>query len=358
VIAAALLALDFDDLLADLGDHDMPHVPALGAQSFNISSDGSAHFGASIAGRGTPEGVSQAAADALVVEGNELFRAERFSDAVARYERAVVVFPQHALGWKGLGHALLCMGKPHEAARAFDRAIGLRPDSATALWGGALAHAEIGNKVIAQNYLKRTLVLQPTWTQMALGVEKLAPFLSVSTRAGELLRAAFGAFSTRTYRHAAAQQTVEVGRLANVPMFGQFTYVTVGLSNTPWSEEGRPRVELVLGSTVDLDACPQILANLAFHLTESRFFPEPGTMVRDVVATLGAGDLSQRLPHVYVQSPRAWNLDLPLDVGPPAITVAQVFPITEAEYQRWRALGAARFEMEMARIDVADLKRS
>jgi len=302
--------------------------------------------------------MSQAAADALVAEANELFRAERFSDAATRFERAVTVFPPHALGWKGLGHALLCLGRPVEAARAFDRAIGLRPDSATALWGGALAHAELGNKVIAQNYLKRTLALQPTWLTMAMGVEKLAPFLQVSTRAGELLRSAFGAFSTKSFRHTAEDRTIEVGRLVHSPQFGQFTYVTVGLSNTAWSEDGRPRVELVLASTVDLDACMKILANLAFHLTGSGFFPEPGTMVRDVVATLSAGDLSSRLPHVYVQSPRAWNLELPLDEGPPAITVAQVVPISEAEYQRWRALGAARFEREMQTIDLADLKRS
>jgi tetratricopeptide (TPR) repeat protein len=302
--------------------------------------------------------MSQAAADALVTQANDLFRAERFSDAAACFERAVVVFPQHALGWKGLGHALLCMGKPVEAARAFDRAIGLRPDSATALWGGALAHAELGNKVIAQNYLKRTLALQPTWLTMAMGVEKLAPYLQIGAHAGDLLRRALGAFSTKTYRHTSEDRTIEVGRLTHVPAFGQFTYVTVGLSNTAWSEEGRPRVELILASTVDLDACSKILANLAFHLTAAGFFPEPGTMVRDVVATLGAGDLSQRLPHVYVQSPRAWNMDLPLDEGPPAITVAQVVPISESEYQRWRALGAGRFEREMATIDVADLKRS
>ena len=304
--------------------------------------------------------MSQAAADALVVEGNELFRAERFDDAVVCFERAIRVFPQHALGWKGLGHALLCLGRAREAAGAFDRAIGLRPDSATALWGGALAHAEIGNKVIAQNYLKRTLALQPTWITMAEGVAGLAPFLSVSSAAGELLRAVFGPFSTKTYRHRNDDSTVEVGRIANLPAFGQFTYVTIGLSNTSWSEEGRPRVELVLGSTVDLEACSQILANLAFHLSESRFFPEPGTMVRDVVATLGAGDLSQRLPHVYVRSPRAWNLDLPLDEGPPAITVAQVFPISEQEYQTWKGLGAARFETMLSdrRIDILDLRRN
>src|SRR6478609_5243123 len=146
--------------------------------------------------------MSQAAADSLVTEGNELFRAEQFSEAASKFERAVNVFPHHALGWKGLGHALLCLGKPHDAARAFDQAIGLRPDSATALWGGALAHAEIGNKVVAQNYLRRTLALQPTWITMAQGVPQLAHFLQVSTRAADLLRNAFGPFSGRTYRHA------------------------------------------------------------------------------------------------------------------------------------------------------------
>ena len=83
-------------------------------------------------------------------------------------------------------------------------------------------------------------------------------------------------------------------------------------------------------------------------------------MVRDEVGALGAGELSQRLPHVYVQSPRAWRLELPLDVGPPAITLAQVFPISEAEYQTWRRLGAERFERTLIdrQIDVADLRRS
>jgi hypothetical protein len=104
----------------------------------------------------------------------------------------------------------------------------------------------------------------------------------------------------------------------------------------------------------------QILANLAFHLEETRFFPEPGTVVRDVAAALDAGELSQRLPHVYVQSPRAWGLELPIDEGPPAITLAQVVPISEDEYQAWKGLGAQRFEQSLLdrKIDIADLRRS
>jgi hypothetical protein len=303
--------------------------------------------------------MSQAAADALVSEGHELFRAEQFDQAAARFQRAVVAFPPHAIAWKGLGHALLCMGKPHEAARAFDQAIGLRPDSATALWGGALAHAEIGNKVVAQNYLRRTLALQPTWIAMAQGVPQLAAFLQVSTRAADLLRSVFGPFSGRTYRHALdSQRAIEVGRIANLPVFGQWTFVTIGVSNKEWVE-GRPRVELVMASTVDTEICGQILANLGFHLTSTDFFPEPGTMVRDVVASLDAGELSQRLPHVYVHSPKAWNVHLPLDIGPPPITLAQVFPISEHEYQSWRSVGAERFERSLVdrRVDIADLRR-
>jgi len=305
--------------------------------------------------------MSQAAADALVAEASELFRSEQFGDAAVRFERAVTVFPQHALGWKGLGHSLLCLGKPHEAAHAFDRAIGLRPESATALWGGALAHAEIGNKVIAQNYLRRTLVLQPTWITMAQGVEKLVPYLQTSTRAADLLRTAFGAFSSRTYRHTADRaHAIEVGRIPNLPGFGQWTFATVGLSNCPWNETERPRIELLMASTLDTEVCGQILANLAFHLIGTNFFPQPGTMVRDVVGALAAGDLSQRLPHVYIQSPRAWRIHLPLDVGPPAITIAQVFPINDAEYQLWRQIGPQRFEQTLhleRGVDVTDLKR-
>src|SRR5277367_4750489 len=133
--------------------------------------------------------MSQATADALTEAGHALFRNDEFAEAASRFERAVAVYPDHALAWKGLGHALLCLGRAHDAARAFDRAIGLRPESATALWGGALAHADTGNKVVAQNYLRRTLALQPTWITMARDVPQLSAFLQVSSHAADLLRA-------------------------------------------------------------------------------------------------------------------------------------------------------------------------
>lgn len=309
--------------------------------------------------------MTRAAADQLAEEGNELFRTEQFADAMLRFERATQLFPEHPVAWKGLGNALLCLGRAYDAARAFDRAIGLKPDSATALWGGAVAHADVGNKVMAQNYLKRALMLQPTWIDMARNVPQLNVFLKVSTRAQELLRGVFGPFSTKTYRHAADEaRAIEVGRIANNPAFGQWTYLTVGLTNHPWPDPPPPaavkaRPELVLASMFDLDVCGQILANLAFHLAETNFYPDAGVMVRDVVAGLNAGDVSQRLPHVYLVKPRSWTFGLPLDVNPPAITLVQVVPVSEAEYQTWRrGVGGFEQSLQQRRVQLADLKRT
>ena len=303
--------------------------------------------------------MTRQAADELVVEANTLFQAERYVDATTRFERAVQIFPEHALGWKGLGHCLLCLERPHDAARAFDRSIGIRQDSATALWGGAVAHAELGNKLMAQNYLRRTLALQPSWIEMARGIPALAKLLETSVRAADALHAAFGVFSKRTYRHSAnTQRSLEVGRIAGQPRFGHFSFVTLGLSNKTWSEPGRPHVELVLSTLVDGEICGQILANLAFHLEDTGFFPQPGVLVRDVIGALGVADLSQRLPHVFIGVPRIWKLRLPIDDGPPPITLAQVIPVTEAEYGIWRT-NPTGFEVSFVErgIDVSDLKR-
>lgn len=305
------------------------------------------------------QAMSQAAADSLVREGNELLHNDRHDEAIVRFEKATQLFPAHAQAWKGLGHSLLRVGRPQDAAGAFDRAIGITPESATALWGGAVAHAEIGNAVVAHSYLKRTLRLQPTWIEMALGIPQLATFLQTSAGAAEKLRAHFGPFSTRTYHHTAdATRVIEVGRIVNQPQFGQWTFVTLGLSNQTWPDAQRPRIELVLASTLDDAVCGQILANLAFHLGETQFFPEPGVMVRDVIGALGAGELSQRLPHIYITVPRLWEVALPIDDGPPPVTLAQVVPVSESEYALWREKPAELALALIARgVDVADLRR-
>jgi antitoxin YqcF len=304
--------------------------------------------------------VTQAAADALTAEGHALFEQKSYDEAAARFERAVTIFPTHATAWKGLGHCLLVLARPTEAARAFDRAIGLKPDSATALWGGALAHAELGHRLVAKDYLKRVLRLQPTWVAMARGVPRLAAFLQLSAHTADLLRTELGPYSARAYKHAADPSVVlEVLRVGDCPERGVVTYASLGLCDVAWPEPGRPRMELLLLAATDSEACAQIVANTAFHLMEKRFFPEPGSMVRDVIAVLGAGDLSTRLPHVYFTVPRPWDIALPLDEGPPPITLSMLVPVSEREYQFWRQHGSQAFETALvtSQIDIADLRR-
>jgi hypothetical protein len=300
------------------------------------------------------------AADQLTAEGNELFQRHEYARALARFERATAIYPKHHQAWKGLGHCLLCLSRPGEAARAFDRAIGLRPDSATALWGGALAHADLGHRIVAQNYLKRVLSLQPTWLELALSVPALAAFLQLSQHAGELLRRAFGPGSARAYRHTGdSGRTIDVTRYGDVPEVGLTTYASQGLSNVPWPD-GRPRLEVIFATAQDSPAAPQIVANAVFHVMDSGFYPAPGTLVRDLVGVIGAGDLSLRLPHAYFSVPRRWGLHLPLDEGPPAITLTMVVPVSEREYQYWKTQGDAALEarFEEAHLEPADLRRA
>lgn len=299
-------------------------------------------------------------ADQLTAEGNELFQQHEYVHAMARFERAVAIYPSHHQAWKGLGHCLLCLSRPQEAARAFDKAIGLRPDSATALWGGALAHADLGHRIVAQNYLKRVLALQPSWIELAMSVPALAAFLQLSAHAGELMRQALGAYSARTYRHASdASRSIDVARFGDVPEHGLTTYGSVGLSNVEWPD-GRPRLEVLLATAHDVAAAPWIVANAVFHVMDSGFYPQPGTMVRDLVAVIHAGELSQRLPHAYFSVPRRWGLRLPLDEGPPPITLTMVVPVSEAEYQYWKTHGDQALEAKFAAasMEPADLKRA
>ncbi|MBL0215664.1 MAG: suppressor of fused domain protein [Myxococcales bacterium] len=300
--------------------------------------------------------MSQAAADALIVEALALFRDERFSEAAERYEKAAAVFPGHALAWKGLGHCLLCLGQPHDATRAFDQAIGLAPSSATALWGGRLPTRRSGTRSSrsatsgARSHCSRP---GSRWR----GACRRSPCSSSRARAppSNSMRPS-GAFSTRAYRHPGEPtRTLEVARILDQPAIGTWTFVTIGLSNHVWPDAERPRIELILASTIDTEVCGQILADLAFHLSETGLYPEPGVVVRDMIAS---DDLSHRLPHVYITVPRAWRLELPLDLGPPPVTLAQAVPISELEYEVWRADPTA-LEASFAtrRVVLADLRR-
>jgi Suppressor of fused protein (SUFU)/Tetratricopeptide repeat len=306
--------------------------------------------------------MSQMEADTLTGQGNDLFQSQRYPEAVACFERATAIFPSHELAWKGLGHALYCLNRFVDAARAFDRAVGLRPNSATALWGGALAHAEAGNRVMAKNYLMRTLELQPTWIEMVPKAPALAGFVQYSSYVRELLRSVFGSFNGLEVRHATnTTASVEIARFINSPTAAYSTYCSLGLSNQTWPDPRQPRIELLLavrdGSYAA--ACGQILGNATFHCMQERFFPNPGSIIRDLISVLGVAELSAKFPHAYFISPTAWRIKLPIDRGPPVTTLLQLVLVTDREYQFWRDNGQSAFDalVEAKEVDFGDLRR-
>jgi hypothetical protein len=196
---------------------------------------------------------------------------------------------------------------------------------------------------------------------MARGVAQLAPLLSLSAHAGALLRKAIGPHSERRFRHATDHgRGIEVLRFADVPERTVTTYASLGVCDHAWSDPDRPRVELLLGAAVDEAVVPQIIANVAFHLVDKDFFPEPGTIVRDIVAVLQAGGVSERLPHVYFMPPTPWSLFPQLDAGPPRIELVAAVPVSDREYRYWKQYGPKELErvFERARVDLFDLARA
>jgi len=59
--------------------------------------------------------------------------------------------------------------------------------------------------------------------------------------------------------------------------------------------------------------------------------------VRGVLGGLAIPAVSARLPNIYICVPRGWpGLPLPFIEGPPAITLAQVAPVSEQEVAGWQ----------------------
>ncbi|MHC0062137.1 tetratricopeptide repeat protein [Nostoc sp. UIC 10890] len=71
----------------------------------------------------------------LSKQGNTLFDLQRYQDALAVYEKAVNIRPNHAQAWNGQGKTLYKLKKYKESLAAYDRAIQIRPDYFEA-WSG------------------------------------------------------------------------------------------------------------------------------------------------------------------------------------------------------------------------------
>lgn len=280
--------------------------------------------------------MSRADADVLAQQGLTLLEATQFAQAEACFLRACEVFPSHDIAWKGLGNARYQLGRYLEAARAFDQAIGLRPNSATALWGGALAHAESGNREIARNYLLQTLALQPSWAVMLAQTPKLATLLTLSMVAKVAFREQFGGFATKLYECGGAHAfKIEVGGVQGAPVEGETTFFTMGMCDHPWPDPRQPRIELITTAPVGAapDAYGIVLANATAYCMAHNYFPYWGTVIPEVANGVDVRNapFASTFRHGYIMQARDWRLPVPLDKGPPAIMVYQLVLVSTAE---------------------------
>jgi protein O-GlcNAc transferase len=78
-------------------------------------------------------------AEALVNRGHMLRQQGRYAEALASYEQAIALAPDHAEAFLGRGNVLQELRRSEEAIASYDRVISLRPDYADAFYNRGIA---------------------------------------------------------------------------------------------------------------------------------------------------------------------------------------------------------------------------
>jgi tetratricopeptide (TPR) repeat protein len=141
-----------------------------------------------------PQG-ARASADALILQGDQRFRAARYPEALQAYRQGLYLFPAYRFynlqvgdllqqmgqyedaaaayqdllefapgsgqGWKGLGECWLQLGRNEQAAQAFERSIEINPEDGGVYYAAALAYLRLHNQARARACLQRALRLRP-----------------------------------------------------------------------------------------------------------------------------------------------------------------------------------------------------
>jgi Flp pilus assembly protein TadD len=94
--------------------------------------------------------------------GNLLLKKGRIDEAIAHYQKAITVRPDHFLARYGLGHALLEKGELDSAIQACRSALSLRPSDADCHTTLAIALEEKGNPAEAIQHYQKALELAPS----------------------------------------------------------------------------------------------------------------------------------------------------------------------------------------------------
>jgi tetratricopeptide (TPR) repeat protein len=116
-------------------------------------------------------------ADAWFHRGLELARQDRYREALAAFEQAIRLNPNHVGAWLGKGTVLALLGRYQEALAAFEQAIRLDPNDSDAWLAKGLALAELGRYQEALAAFEQAIRLNPndaeTWANKGLALGEL-----------------------------------------------------------------------------------------------------------------------------------------------------------------------------------------
>ena len=99
--------------------------------------------------------------EALTAAGWELWKVQKFSSAIEKFEAAVKLDPKAVNAWNGLGWALFNSGRGDEALPAFQKCIKLMPRHPAGLNGLGQVYFSRGNYKQAEKYLKKAAPRAP-----------------------------------------------------------------------------------------------------------------------------------------------------------------------------------------------------
>ena len=265
------------------------------------------------------------------------FRAERFAEAATKFERAMSYIPQHPLGWKGLGHALLCSASPRGGARvrSGDRAESRERDGAVGRRTRPRRDRQQGRRAeLSAAHARAPADMDHDGARTSRSSSR---FCWSSSRAADASARASARYAARPYRHTA--MTSAGSRSAARESPGRDSgRSSRSVCRTRSGKKPSARASSSSSRARSMRSRARRSSRTSRFTSRRPVLPRAGHDGARCRRCLEAGDLSQRLPHVYVRSPRAWSIHLPLDIGPPAITLAQVFPISEPS----TSTGAAR----------------
>ena len=99
--------------------------------------------------------------------GNDFYQSIEYELALKAYDKAIELKSDYATAWHNRGAALDELGRHEEARKAFDKAIELKPDDADAWYNKACAYSLKGDKENALKHLSKAIALDAKYKEEA-----------------------------------------------------------------------------------------------------------------------------------------------------------------------------------------------